>query len=62
MLSSDWRDHLQDMLACLQRSLELDPNYYRSDELLADIYHDLGDNDKAAYFHDRTEEILMRQK
>jgi tetratricopeptide (TPR) repeat protein len=56
------RAHIPDAIANLQRSLELDPTYYHSDKLLGDIYDNLGDKDKAKYYHDRADAILAQHQ
>ena len=56
------RAHIPDAIANLQRSLELDPNFYRSYRVLGMIYDDLGDKDKAKDYHDRADAILVQHR
>ena len=58
----DRRAHFPEEIENLERSLELDPNFVRSDELLGDIYDDLGDKDKAKYYHEHAGGINIQRK
>ncbi|CAB3802506.1 hypothetical protein LMG28614_05625 [Paraburkholderia ultramafica] len=58
----DWTAHIPDAITNLQRSLEMDPNFYRSDQTLGSIYDYLGDKDKAKYYHDRADAILAQHQ
>ena len=56
----DWKEHLPDIYANLQRSIEIDPNFYRSYQLLGQIYQLNGENAKAGYYREKGDELLRK--
>jgi len=49
----DAEAHIQDMINNLNRAVEIEPNFYRSWQLLGDLYDIQGDKEKAASCHNR---------
>jgi tetratricopeptide (TPR) repeat protein len=59
----DQRGHVDVAIENLNRSLEIDPNFYRSYNLLSDIYRVLlNDPAKAAAYHERATAIISQQQ
>lgn len=54
--------HIQDAIESLNKSLAVDPKFYRSYKLLGDIYEFLGDQDKAKNYHDKASTLLLEQQ
>lgn len=55
--------HVDEAIANLKRSIEIDPNFYRSYNMLGNIYEGLlNDPETAKRYHDQAEEIINRQR
>ena len=50
--------HVSEAITNLERSLEIDPHFYRSYAALAKIYEHIGDHDKAVFFNEKADETL----
>jgi tetratricopeptide (TPR) repeat protein len=60
---SEGKEHIDEALENLQRSLELQPNFYRSYQTLGDIYGDLlHDKEKADFYHARAKAIFNQKE
>ncbi|MDR3450636.1 MAG: tetratricopeptide repeat protein [Alphaproteobacteria bacterium] len=58
----DQSAHIPEAIQSLNRAIELDPKFYRSYQLLGDIYDSLGDKDKTKYYNDYAETLLKQSQ
>jgi tetratricopeptide (TPR) repeat protein len=56
----DQRAHIPEAIDNLNRSLEIDPNFYRSYDTLAKIYDFIGEHDKAVPYRQKADELMAK--
>ena len=54
----DQRAHIPEVIEHLNRAIEIDPRFYRSYQLLGDVYiRLLNDPEKAGFYHEKAADI-----
>jgi len=55
--------HLDDIVDCLKRSIQIEPTFYRSYVLLANLYDTiLKDPEQAAFYHKKADELISQRQ